>query len=177
MTTGAEATPSPEAGLYRKTATITATQWWKDGDHPAVRIDGTGNPVAWINTLEGGHIVSPGDWIATGVRGEHWPIKPDIFAATYELVEEPLDQTWPECLDPNAPHNRRLRTPATADRAEKAEALLRECRPHIARIAGVEQAGGYPPITMATLARINAHLAGEPGQGDEARAALSETRP
>lgn len=40
----------------------------------------------WIDTLEGGHIVCPGDWIATGVQGEHWPIKPDVFAATYEPV-------------------------------------------------------------------------------------------
>lgn len=38
----------------------------------------------WIDTLEGGHIVCPGDWIITGVKGEHYPCKPDIFAATYE---------------------------------------------------------------------------------------------
>lgn len=38
----------------------------------------------WIDTLEGGHIVCPGDWIITGIRGEHWPVKPDIFASTYE---------------------------------------------------------------------------------------------
>lgn len=38
----------------------------------------------WIETLEGGHIVCPGDWIITGVSGEHYPCKPDIFAATYE---------------------------------------------------------------------------------------------
>jgi len=37
-----------------------------------------------IGTLEGGHIVSPGDWIITGVKGEHYPCKPDIFALTYE---------------------------------------------------------------------------------------------
>jgi hypothetical protein len=42
----------------------------------------------WIETLEGGHIVCPGDWIITGVKGEHYPCKPDIFAATYEAVEE-----------------------------------------------------------------------------------------
>lgn len=42
----------------------------------------------WIDTLEGGHIVCPGDWIITGVQGEHYPCKPDIFAATYEAVEE-----------------------------------------------------------------------------------------
>ena len=38
----------------------------------------------WIDTLEGGHIVCPGDWIITGVSGENYPCKPDIFAATYE---------------------------------------------------------------------------------------------
>ena len=41
----------------------------------------------WIDTLEGGHIVCPGDWIITGVKGENYPCKPDIFAATYEPVE------------------------------------------------------------------------------------------
>ena len=41
----------------------------------------------WIDTLEGGHIVCPGDWIITGVKGEHYPCKPDIFEATYEPVE------------------------------------------------------------------------------------------
>lgn len=38
----------------------------------------------WIDTLEGGHIVCPGDWIITGIKGEHYPCKPDIFEATYE---------------------------------------------------------------------------------------------
>ena len=42
----------------------------------------------WIDTLEGGHIVCPGDWIITGVAGEFYPCKPNIFAATYEPVEE-----------------------------------------------------------------------------------------
>lgn len=42
----------------------------------------------WIDTTEGGHIVCPGDWIITGVAGERYPCKPDIFAATYEAVEE-----------------------------------------------------------------------------------------
>lgn len=37
-----------------------------------------------IDTLEGGHIVCPGDWIITGVQGETYPCKPDIFEATYE---------------------------------------------------------------------------------------------
>jgi len=38
----------------------------------------------WIDTLEDGHRVCPGDWIITGVKGERYPCKPDIFAATYE---------------------------------------------------------------------------------------------
>lgn len=42
----------------------------------------------WIDTLEGGHIVCPGDWIITGVHGEHYPCKPDIFEKTYEKIEE-----------------------------------------------------------------------------------------
>lgn len=41
----------------------------------------------WIDTLEGGHVVCPGDWIITGVKGERYPCKPDVFAATYEPVE------------------------------------------------------------------------------------------
>jgi hypothetical protein len=40
----------------------------------------------WIDTLEGGHIVCPGDWIVQGVQGELYPCKPDIFEATYEKV-------------------------------------------------------------------------------------------
>ena len=41
-----------------------------------------------IDTLEGDrHIASPGDWIITGVKGEKYPCKPDIFEATYEEVE------------------------------------------------------------------------------------------
>ena len=38
----------------------------------------------WIDTLEGGHIVCPGDWIITGVADEKYPCKPDVFEATYE---------------------------------------------------------------------------------------------
>lgn len=42
----------------------------------------------WIDTLEGGHNVCPGDWIITGVKGEFYPCKPDIFEAAYEAVDE-----------------------------------------------------------------------------------------
>ena len=39
-----------------------------------------------IPTLEGHHIVCPNDWIITGVKGEKYPCKPDIFEQTYENV-------------------------------------------------------------------------------------------
>ena len=42
----------------------------------------------WIDTLEGGHIVCPGDWIITGVKGEKYPCKDEIFRMTYEPVEQ-----------------------------------------------------------------------------------------
>lgn len=42
----------------------------------------------WIDTKEGGHIVCPGDWIITGVQGENYPCKPDIFEKTYEAVTD-----------------------------------------------------------------------------------------
>lgn len=36
-----------------------------------------------INTLEGKMLASPGDWIITGVSGEQYPCKSDIFKKTY----------------------------------------------------------------------------------------------
>jgi hypothetical protein len=39
---------------------------------------------AYIETLEGRMEVSLDDWVITGVKVEHYPCKPDIFAATYE---------------------------------------------------------------------------------------------
>ncbi len=39
-----------------------------------------------INTLEGKMKASPGDWIITGVNGEKYPCKPDIFEKTYQPV-------------------------------------------------------------------------------------------
>lgn len=39
-----------------------------------------------IETLEGQVWAAPGDWIIRGVKGELYPCKPDIFAATYEVA-------------------------------------------------------------------------------------------
>jgi hypothetical protein len=42
--------------------------------------------VIQIQTLEGEMLASLGDWIIKGVKGEFYPCKPDIFAATYEVA-------------------------------------------------------------------------------------------
>lgn len=41
----------------------------------------------YIWTLEGRMIASKGDFIIKGVKNEFYPCKPEIFEATYELVE------------------------------------------------------------------------------------------
>lgn len=99
--------------VRKRPVEVDAVQWHRMGDHPAVvplvvqryvngrLVDTPGaniypndqayypgmeNTHGYIVTLEGGHIVYPGDWIITGVKGERYPCKPDIFAATYEVV-------------------------------------------------------------------------------------------
>jgi len=57
-------------------------------DHSACKVCGSSLYAhGWVATSEGGHIVCPGDWIITGVKGEHYPCKPDVFEQTYEYVE------------------------------------------------------------------------------------------
>ena len=85
----------------KKPTVIEATQWFKLGDHPAVVkaikgyngaisteevFSGTYTDTYAIETLEGNMEVTPGDWIITGVKGEQYPCKPDIFELTYESV-------------------------------------------------------------------------------------------
>jgi hypothetical protein len=56
-----------------------------------------------IKTLEGPMMISPGDYIVTGIRGERYPCKPDIFLETYEEVgayTEPtsLQDAWESAM-------------------------------------------------------------------------------
>ena len=95
--------------IYRKTATIKAEQFDpengvipdgvfdKEFEHTTsgmisamVNELQTGNPAHnWhIKTLEGDLKVNTGDWIATGIKGEHWPIADNVFKKTY--VELPV---------------------------------------------------------------------------------------
>ena len=76
----------------KKPVVIEATQWFKMGDHPAVKTTTISNmesvdTLVYIETLEGNMGVTEGDWIITGVKGEHYPCKPDIFEMTYEVAK------------------------------------------------------------------------------------------
>lgn len=42
----------------------------------------------FVNTLEGLHHVSVGDYVIKGVNGKLYPCKPDIFEKTYDIIEE-----------------------------------------------------------------------------------------
>ena len=53
-----------------------------------ILLDPIGNQKFHMDTLEGGHDATPGDFIIKGVKGEFYPCKPDIFEKTYEKVEE-----------------------------------------------------------------------------------------
>lgn len=52
----------------------------------------------YIKTLEGKLEISKGDYIITGVKGERYPIKPDIFRESYEPVDDGEIDTTKELL-------------------------------------------------------------------------------
>lgn len=62
-----------EKKYRKKPVTITAYQTDKE---------------VFIHTLEGDMKASVGDYIITGVNGEKYPCKPDIFEKTYEPVDD-----------------------------------------------------------------------------------------
>lgn len=62
-------------------------EWTRGSSTPAHMGDTEGDhQTLYISTLESEHRVTPGDWIIRGVAGEHYPCKPEIFAATYEAT-------------------------------------------------------------------------------------------
>jgi len=88
----------------KKPIVVEAFQWFEMGDHKEVESylgsskDKGGyvcyickKDVAlhgWIITLEGGHLVCPGDWIVDGEHGGIYSYKPDIFKEIYEKAED-----------------------------------------------------------------------------------------
>jgi len=86
------------AKFRKKPVVIEAVRWTGKDSYDAVAafLGGTAavfcNPLdlggtVKIPTLEGTMTAGPGDWIIRGVKGEFYPCKPDIFAATYEPAE------------------------------------------------------------------------------------------
>jgi len=89
-------------GRYQKKPIIVeAEKWVNHGDHDAVepflgelfegRCIHCGTPAkvhGMVKTLEGDMLVCPGDYVITGVEGEHYPCKPNIFRQTYIKVAE-----------------------------------------------------------------------------------------
>lgn len=50
-----------------------------------------------IETLEGTMVGNPGDWLITGVAGEKYPCKDDIFQKTYEpVVDSKVSESTPD---------------------------------------------------------------------------------
>lgn len=89
----------------KKPIVIEAAQWRKLGDHPQVEMYPHGGGTCkecgqWlrehgqVKTLEGWHIVCPGDWIIRGVAGEFYPCKPAIFASTYAPADFEAQGAW-----------------------------------------------------------------------------------
>jgi hypothetical protein len=79
----------------KKPVVIEAVRW--DGEHKTLKapeLEGlrwkgveSSDHSLIIETLEGDHKAMVGDYIIKGVKGEFYPCKPDIFAATYESAE------------------------------------------------------------------------------------------
>jgi len=61
-------------------------KWFEGFDDYQQHVEKNDN-IFKIFTLEGVMEATPGDWIIRGVKGEHYPCKSDIFAATYEPAE------------------------------------------------------------------------------------------
>jgi hypothetical protein len=81
------------AHYRKKPVVVEASQWLphRNGDlpvppAPANVLRQTTSGSWQIRTIEGWLDLTPGDWIIQGVVGEHYPCKPDVFAATYEQV-------------------------------------------------------------------------------------------
>lgn len=61
-----------------------APEWVGSDPNIIMKRDGGKIIEATISTREGVMTASEGDWIIRGVKGELYPCKPDIFAATYD---------------------------------------------------------------------------------------------
>jgi hypothetical protein len=77
-------------GAYTEALPFGDLYWWLYDGGCSFRLEQVdpGPAFMLIYTLEGWMRADIGDWIIRGVKGEHYPCKPDVFAMTYEPAEE-----------------------------------------------------------------------------------------
>ena len=103
---------------YRKIATISAEQF--DGSDKQIKKYGIRPPYPqeigtitdeeWrplLPTKEGLMTCHVGDWIATGVNGEHWPIADDVFKKTYAKLPV-IPRVWADTIEEYKANHYRL---------------------------------------------------------------------
>jgi hypothetical protein len=73
---------------FRKRPVIVNAEQWFPGTTVEGVVERANGAHGYIETLEGEYTVDPGDWVITGVAGEKYPCKPEIFAATYDPVND-----------------------------------------------------------------------------------------
>jgi hypothetical protein len=106
-----------------------------DGSNAQTSADGIVIP-----TLEGDHLARAGDWIIKGVKGEFYPCKPDIFAATYEPADTP-----------SAPSPEAVARAALEWAADEAKGIADQ---YVGYMSGVERALRALASDPATIAAI-----------------------
>ena len=137
---------------YRKKPVVIEAHQWNPRERPTALPDWLWDAIGMtpelfnendgsigIRTLEGTMIANPGDWIIKGVKGELYPCKPDIFAATYEPAGIP--------------------TAALEGEAKSVIDLLRECLPIVNEYRAWKQAD-----LSGLVDRIDAALAAGEGR-------------
>lgn len=106
--------------LFRKKpVVIEAFKWgvldvpekgWLGNDHMAqwmgdafdgIKSVARGESILGVMTLEGPIYARLGDWIVKGIKGEFYPVRPDIFEASYETViaDQPLPADYGESAE------------------------------------------------------------------------------
>jgi len=96
--------PTPLTGWFRKKPVVIEAMQFVGGYESASAIQAWANQrgalivyhTAYdslaIPKLKGHMQATQGDWIICGVKGEFYPCKPDIFAATYEPANADAEQ-------------------------------------------------------------------------------------
>jgi hypothetical protein len=131
--------------IWLSDAVSAGTVWWSRGDCGHFT----------IQTLEGNMRADYGDWIIRGVKGELYPCKPDIFAATYEPILETEDDGSGDVIyeraatqeqDHDRDRNSRIETDSAPLSADRDTDYLGVCETRFAKdkLAATQEQCGSP---------------------------------